>query len=61
MAVQKRSNVWTKEQLQAYGKASAAGYLPGVMDSEAPTDDVWTTERHLRMAQLRTQVFIPGF
>lgn len=61
MSAQKRPNPWTQEQLKAYGRASANGYLPGVIDDQAPIEDVWTTQRHLQAAKMRSQVFIPGF
>jgi hypothetical protein len=61
MANKTDSNAWTRKQLANFGKASASGYVPGLQNDDVPTQDEWTTQRHLQAAKMRTQVFIPGF
>jgi len=60
MNTKRRSQAWNTKQLQAFGKAAASGYVPGVEQSTV-SHDVWNTQRHLRAGQMRAQVFVPGF
>jgi hypothetical protein len=61
MDTKKQARSWTTEELARYGKATAAGYLPGMQEDESPSRDEWTTQRHLQAAKMRSQVFVPGF
>jgi hypothetical protein len=61
MATKKGSNAWTCKQLTDFGNAAASGYVPGLHNDDVPTQDEWTTKRHLQVARMRTQVFVPGF
>jgi len=61
MATDKESKVWTQRQLAKFSEAAASGYVPGLQNDDNPTQDEWTTQRHLQAAKRRTQVFVPGF